>query len=72
MPGNRVLIARGIAGRHCGHRVDLEDGKETVSAQPDSVCPFNEITENNGNIFEEEVMNTLSNYYPASMIYPLG
>lgn len=69
-----AYIARGIAGSApVVYRVDLKDGKETrvrtAGFRMPDLTKLQKITAISS---KEEVMNTLSNYYPASMIYPAG
>ena len=69
-----AYIARGIAGSApVVYRVDLKDGKETrvrtAGFRMPDLTKLQKITAISS---KEEVMNTLSNYSPASMIYPAG
>ena len=69
-----AYIARGIAGSApVVYRVDLKDGKETrvrtTGFRMPDLTKLQKITEISS---KEEVMNHVSNYYPASMIYPAG
>ena len=70
-----MLISReGLPGRPpVVYRVDLKDGKETrvrtAGFRMPDLTKLQKITAISS---KEEVMNTLSNYYPASMIYPAG